>query len=73
MAKQKFITNWDDVPEIFDIPYAMRLYGISRPTAYSMCNDGTLPAKKIGKLWRFSKRDVIKHLESLGVGVGNAG
>lgn len=64
MPREKLITDWDQVPELFDIPYAMRLYGINQVTMYSLCKSGELPAFKVGKLWRFRKSDVMADLDS---------
>ena len=54
-----YITNWDKVPVLIDIPYAMVLLGMSRPTVTNLCKNGDLPAVKIGEQWRID-RDKLK-------------
>lgn len=49
------VYNWDEVPAIIDIPYAMMLLGCSRETIRRECQNGGLPAFKVGDMWRIRK------------------
>lgn len=55
------VYNWDDVPVIIDIPYAMMLLGCSRETIRRECQNGGLPAFKVGDMWRIRKEDLIAY------------
>ncbi len=46
MAVNRPITNWDDVPVIIDIPFVMRLFGVSRKTVLKKIHSGELKASK---------------------------
>ncbi len=46
-------------PEILDVAGAAELLGVSTRTIYNMVKCGELPAKKVGKEWRFSRRTLI--------------
>lgn len=53
--KAAVITNWDNIPLIFDIPIMVRLLGRSYENVKKMCQRGQLPAFKVGQEWRFEK------------------
>ncbi len=57
------ITNWDDVPVVFDLPLAARILGVTYEGIKKRCQKGEIPAFKDGKLWRMEKealRDYIR-------------
>lgn len=46
--------------EILDVDGAAALLGVSKRTIYKLVSDGELPAKKVGKEWRFSKKKLVE-------------
>ncbi len=60
---KRFTMRWADVPIVIDIPYAMTLLGLSRPTVLTLCQRGELPAKKFGSQWRISKEKLKAYIE----------
>lgn len=44
-----------DVSPVFDVEQAAEYIGLSKGTVYQMARDGQIPAKKLGKQWRFHK------------------
>lgn len=56
-----YIYNWDEVPLIIDLPYAARLLGCSVQLIRKNCQDGKIPAFKIGAMWRIRKEDMIAY------------
>lgn len=56
-----YIYNWDEVPLILDLPYAARLLGCSVQLIRKKCQDGNIPAFKIGVMWRIRKEDMIAY------------
>lgn len=69
MAREKpIITSWDDVPVIFDIPFFIRLFGVSRPTALKLISKGELRASKIADSWRIKKSDALAWFDSCSFG-----
>jgi excisionase family DNA binding protein len=47
-------------PEILDVAGAARLLGVSTRTIYKLANDKVIPAAKVGKEWRFSRKRLIE-------------
>lgn len=64
MTTQKYITNWDDVPVIFDVPFAARLLGFSVDIMTRKCQKGELPAHKVFNQWRIRKDELIQFIQS---------
>lgn len=62
MAKGKYPTSWDDVPVIFDIPYAARLFGFTTDVMSRKCANGEFPAHKVFGKWRINKDEAIAYL-----------
>ena len=58
MPKQKLPTSWDDVPVIFDLPYACVLLGKSYEGLKKLAQAKQIPAHKVGKEWRFDKEEL---------------
>lgn len=64
MAKSTNITNWDQVPVIFDVAMASRLLAINYDKVRQMCRNGEIPAYKIGtNSWRINKDKFRNWLE----------
>ena len=61
-----YITDWSKVPVLIDVPYAMVLLGMSRPTVSRLCQNGDLPAVKIGEQWRIDRDKLKKYIEGEG-------
>lgn len=59
--RQKPITSWDEVPVIFDPPFAGRLLGLDEATIRKYAGRGKLPAFKVGESWRFRREDIIAY------------
>ena len=51
--------------EILDVQGAATLLGVSKTTIYKLAQAGSLPAARVGKEWRFSRRNLIEWI-SLG-------
>lgn len=64
-VKKAICTNWDDVPVFIDLPYLSNLLGVTYDRVKTMAQNGEIPAKKIGKLWRIKKEDLLKWYENL--------
>ncbi len=64
MAKQKFVTSWDDVPVMFDLAYASILTGLTVSSLQKKAKNGELPAFRIGKVWRIDKNKFIEYLNN---------
>ena len=53
------VTNWQEVPVIFDIPMAARLLGKTVEVVRRMIVNGQLPAQKTGGEWRLRKDEIM--------------
>ncbi|MHB0871121.1 MAG: helix-turn-helix domain-containing protein [Chloroflexota bacterium] len=51
-----------DEREVLDVEEAAALLGISRWTVRALAKDGKLPARKLGKEWRFSRQALLRYL-----------
>ncbi len=49
--------------EILNLKEACKLLGISRPTILKYLHNGKLPARRLGRKWLFSKRQLISWVE----------
>lgn len=58
--RQKYITNWEQLPIIFDLPMASLLVGIGEERLRQLSRAGKFPARKIGNSWRVD-RESFKH------------
>ncbi len=53
----------EEYPDILTPQEAMEILGIGKNLFYKLLNDGTIPAKRIGKkIWRIAKQDLIQYL-----------
>lgn len=64
MRNRGIITGWEDVPLIFDIPWATKLLGRSYDNIKKLCQQGRLPAFKTGREWRFEKGAFQRWMEA---------
>jgi excisionase family DNA binding protein len=46
--------------EILDVEGAARLLGVSKRTVYNLAHEKALPATKVGREWRFSRKRLIE-------------
>ena len=65
LKKNRIITNWDEVPVIFDIPYAAVILGVTSEYLQQLARKDEFPAFKVGREWRIEKEDFRKYLENL--------
>jgi len=64
--KVQFITDWQQVPLIIDLPFAARLLGCTVETLKKRAQRGELPgAFKNGAQWRILKDTFRQHIENL--------
>jgi excisionase family DNA binding protein len=59
-------TDWGDLPLVMDALPVANLVGCSMNTLYELCRQGELPARRVGRQWRFS-RDLIRRCIEGGV------
>lgn len=64
--KPRYFTSWEDVPIILDIATAALILGMPYDSVRKHIRDGTIPASKIGKLWRITKEALKAFLEAGG-------
>lgn len=60
MRRNTLITSWNEVPVLFDVPFACRLCGLNPNAVRALCASGKLPARKIGGNWRIEKGEFLK-------------
>jgi excisionase family DNA binding protein len=53
-----------DNEEVLDVKDACKLLKVCRMTLYKEIENNSLPAKKIGRSWRFSKKALLEWLEN---------
>jgi len=66
MIRTKVVTSWDEVPVIFDMPMAARLFGRSVDSLKLKAQAREIPAFKIGAEWRFDKDAIQAFIKSGG-------
>lgn len=64
MIKHKEERMFNDFSEIINIKDLCNMLHISKHTAYTLVKSGKLPAKRIGRIYRIRKLDVISFLSS---------
>ena len=60
--KPRYFTSWEDVPIILDIATSALILGIPYDSVRKLIREGTIPASKIGKLWRITKEALMEYL-----------
>jgi len=61
--KQSLVTDWNEVPVLFDIPLACRIFGVQRGALYKWIKEDNMPFIKIcGGSVRFSKSAILNWL-----------
>jgi excisionase family DNA binding protein len=46
--------------EILDVDGAARVLGVSTRTIYNLARQGNIPAMRVGREWRFARRNLIE-------------
>jgi PTS system nitrogen regulatory IIA component len=59
-------------PDVLTGDEVAKLLRVSRDTVYRLATRGQLPARKVGRIWRFSKDAIRKYVEGESA-VGQAG
>ena len=59
MSKEP-VSNYPDVVTVQDM---QRMLRISRNTAYNLLNTKTIPSRRIGKIFRIKKTDIISFMK----------
>ena len=52
--------SWDEVPIVFDVPMAARLFGFTADAMSRKCAKGEFPAHKVFGEWRIDKNEAIE-------------
>jgi excisionase family DNA binding protein len=50
--------------EILDVEGAADVLGVSKTTIYKLAREGTIPATRVGREWRFSRTNLVKWIGS---------
>lgn len=58
-----------DLPEWLDVRGAAKVLDVCQRTVTNMAKAGTLPAHRVGRLWRFRREDVLDCFERMHVAV----
>ena len=57
------VSRWQRIAamdeEILDVEGAATLLGVSTRTIYNLAREGSIPATRIGREWRFARRNLI--------------
>lgn len=56
--------NLDNYNDVITIKEVAEILGIGRLSATNLIKDGTIPSKKIGRLYRIRKQAVIDYLSN---------
>ena len=62
MPKQKYITNWSEVPVCVDVPYACVMLGMSYDGILRQIRGNKIKATKVGREYRISKEELQRIL-----------
>ena len=64
--KLKPVNSWDDMPLLLDIPFVVRILGISNEIVRKQLASGVLPGFKVdGRQWRITKDALRAYIEKL--------
>ncbi len=58
MAKNKYVTDWSQVPVVVDVPYVSVLLGIHPYTVKKYLRNGIIKGFKVGAEWRICKEAI---------------
>lgn len=57
LSRQERTAGMDE--EILDVEGAARALGVSTRTIYSLARKGEIPAMRVGREWRFARRNLV--------------
>jgi len=57
--------HWEQLPLVLDSQTVAHLYGCSLNTLYELCRRGELPAKRVGRQWRFGRESLRRYIEGI--------
>ncbi len=57
-SREERIAKMDD--DIVDVEGAARVLGVSAATIYKLARKGDIPAMRIGREWRFARKNLIE-------------
>ena len=63
------IHNWDQLPLVLDLHTVALILGVTEVTLKRWIYNGTIKAKKHGKLWHFNKEYVKRYVDVLEEGL----
>lgn len=55
--------SWDRLPLVMDALPVAALIGCSMNTLYELCRRSELPARRVGRQWRFSRDSLRRYIE----------
>lgn len=55
---------FEKYPDVVNVNELCQMLKISKRTAYALLTNGTIPYKKIGRLYRISKISIIKFINN---------
>lgn len=59
-----YVTDWDNVPIMFEIEYATKLLGMKKRSIQRMAKENKIPAFKANGKWRFYKEDIKEWMKT---------
>jgi excisionase family DNA binding protein len=75
MESERFLPNWTatpqrrealmsgEAPETLTVVEVATMLRVSRPTILALAASGQIPARRVGKQWRFSRASLLKWLQ----------
>lgn len=58
MPKNKYVTDWSQVPVVVDVPYVSVMLGIHPNTVKKYLRTGIIKGFKVGAEWRICKEEI---------------
>ncbi len=53
---------FDDQPDVVDVNVLCKMLGISKKTAYRLLQESQIPYRRIGRVYRIRKEDIISFI-----------
>jgi len=57
-SREQRIAEMDE--EILDVTRAAKVLGVSSKTVYNLARQGKIPATRVGREWRFTRKNIIE-------------
>lgn len=61
-TRTAFVYDWGKVPVLVDVPLACAILGVSESGIKRLCASGEIPARKVGRMWRINRADLMHYL-----------